>query len=427
MLFLPSSGLLTVAGDGKSAQSIVLASNEWFDLQTRLQSVLALPYNYGEYEIRYGSASSGLQMKECFDAMNKLQSVATRYGNPRQLRAKILKDPNFLATIQRPSNDAYAATVWTLQRAHSDAASLASALKAIPTTARGEPTPEVVSGIKSMFFDTDQIADRMQKTIAQLDALLAQFKASSDELQEAQDAMRVYTSNSSKTQKALNEEIGGLQTKIAQLEKDRDAAYKKWLDLTISACIVPAVIGIIGIAVMVVLAVPTGGGSFAVGSAVTTAAAGIAATGLGIAASNARSSYEDLLQQVSTTEEFKQKRVAYRHDLGALDGAMAFTLPASTRIIEQIGVIRDAWAGSLGEIKAKVNELDVNTLASGPWLKEAEMAASAANWTKVDAAMRAFVGTSFIDVPDVAAFGAALPKDDPNWESNFKRNVSLAA
>ncbi len=423
-LFVPSSRLLTAAGDGQSARKFVLSSTDWFDLQTRLQSVLALPYNYTEYETRYGDASSGLEMKDCFDAMSRLQAVATRYGNPRQLRAKILQDPNILAGADRPRNDSFSATVWTLGQAYQNAFSLASALKSIPGSARGSSASDVVTGIKSLFFDTDQIADRMQQTVAQLDALISEFQARSDELEEAQLAMKVYTDRSSATQTALNTEIGSLQDTIAQLEKDRDAAYSKWLGLTISACIVPAVIGIVGIAVMVVLAVPTGGGSFAVGTAVTGAAAGLAAAGLGTAAGLARSTYDDLVKEVSDTSDLMQKRVAYRHDLGALDATMKFSLPASNQVINQIGVVRDAWVSSLQEIKFKVGELGVDNLASSPWLQDTEMAASAANWTTVADAMRAFVQGSFVD-SDVMAFGSELPKDEPGWQQNF--TLKLAA
>jgi hypothetical protein len=422
-LFVPSSQLLIAAGDSKTAQKFVLSSGGWFDLQTRLQSVLALPYNYDDYELRYGSASSGLQMKECFGAMNKLQGVVTRYGNPRQLRAKILQDPNFLANVDRPTNDAYATTVWTLERAHQNAFSLASALKSIPSSARGAPASEVVTGIKSLFFDTDQIADRMQQTVTQLNGLISEFQAISHELEDAQAAMRIYTDASSTTQKALNQEIGELQAKIAQLEKDREAAYSTWLGLTIAACLVPAVIGIVGIAAMVLLAVPTGGASFAIGSAVTGAAVGIAAAGLGTAAGLARSTYDDLVKQVSSTSDFKQKRVAYRYDLGALDTAMKFSLPASSEVINQVTVVRDAWVSSLQEIKYKVGELDVNNLASGPWLRDAEMAASAANWIKVDDAMRAFVGGTFID-SDLIPFGSAVPQDDPDWQKNLLQRIA---
>ncbi len=423
-LFIPSSRLLTAAGDSHSAQKFILSSTEWFDLQTRLQSVLGLPYNYTEYQTRYGDASSGLEMKDCFDAMAKLQAVATKYGNPRQLRAKVLKDPNFLAGFDRPRNDAFSATVWTLEQAYQNSFSLASALKSIPTSARGSSASEVVTGIRSLFLDTDQIVDRMRQTVVQLDALISEFQARSDELEEAQLAMKVYTDRSSATQTALNKEIGALQDKIAQLEKDRDAAYSKWLALTISACVVPAVIGIIGIGIMVLLAVPTGGGSFAVGTAVTGAAAGLSAAALGTAAGIARTSYEDLVQQVSDTSDLMQKRVTYRHDLGALDAAMNFSLPASSQVISQLGVVKDAWVSSLQEIKFKVSELSVDNLSSGPWLQEAEMAASADNWMTVANAIRAFTGQTFVD-SDVMSFGSPMPKDQPGWQDTF--SLKLAA
>lgn len=417
-LFVPSSRLLTAAGDSKTAQKFVLSSGEWFDLQNRVQAVLALPSDQGEYQGRYGDSSSGLQMKECFDAMLKLQQVTGRYGNPKGLREKILKDPNFLSSVDRPKKDAYSATVWTIDRAHQNAFALASALNSIPTSARGESRADVVAGIKNLFLGTDQILDNMQHTAEQFEGLAHEFQEIEDELDQAQLAMKTFTERSSKTRAGLDQEIGGLRDKISQLENDRDAAYRKWLALTISACAVPAVIGIVGIAAMVILAVPTGGASFAVGSAVTAAGAGLAAAALGTAAGVARGSYDDLIQEVSTKQEFHQKRVAYRSDLGALDDLMKFSLPASSGIISQLRVVRDAWASSIQEIKFTLADLSVDSLVSGPWLKPDQMAASAVNWTNVDNALKAFTVGSFVD-SDLIGFGAPLPKDDPEWQKKF--------
>ena len=179
---------------------------------------------------------------------------------------------------------------------------------------------------------------------------------------------------SSKVRAGLDQEIGALKDRIAQLEKDRDAAYEKWLGLTISACAVPAVIGILGIALMVILAVPTDGASFAIGAAVTGAAVGASAAALGAAAGVARTGYDDLVNEVDAKQEFLKKRVAYRTDLGALDD-----------------------------------------LVNGPWLKQEEMAAAAANWSRVNAAIRAFTVGGFVD-SEVIAFGSDLPADDPEWQ-----------
>lgn len=422
-LFVPSSRLLTAAGDDQKARKFILSSGEWFDLQNRVQAILALPSDLGEYQERYGDASSGLQMKECFDAMRTLQQVAGNYGNPRSLRAKILKDPNFLASADRPRHDAYSATVWTLELAHQNAFSLASALSGIPASARGETQSSIVSGIKSLFLGPNQIVDNMQHTVDQLDALVNEFQEIEKELESAQLAMKTFTDQSSKTRASLDKEIGELTNKIAQLEKDRDAAYGKWLALTISACAVPAIIAIVGIVIMVLLAVPTGGASFAVGSAVTGAAVGLSAAALGIAAGIARTSYEDLIKQVDEKQEFLKKRTAYRCDLGALDNLMKFSLPTSSEIISQLRVVKDAWTTSLQEIRYTVADLGVDGLTSGPWLKQAEMAAAAANWSRVDDALRAFTVGSFVD-SNVIAFGAPLPKDDPQWQ---KKLVAMVA
>lgn len=418
-LFVPSFRLLTTVGDSQLAQKFVLASSGWFDLQNNVQALLALPSDFGEYEQRYGDASSGMQMKECFDAMRKLRNVASKYGNPKSLRSNILRDPNLLANTARPRNDAFTSTLWTLERAHQNAFTLASTLYHIPANARGERPADVVTGIKRLFLDTDQIVDKMQQTVEQLDLLVKEFQDLENELEAAQDFMRTYTERSSYTRQSLDKEVGSLKTKIEQLEKDRDAAYKKWKALTVAAIAVPAGISIIGIGVMVLLAVPTSGHSFAVGSVVTGAAAAAAGAALGIAAGLARTSYDGLVQEISTKEEFLQKRIAYRHDLGALDELMKFSLPTSNGIINQIQVIKTAWASSIDEIRYKVSDLTTETLADGPWLKEHEMAASASNWIKVDDALKAFFNGSFVD-SSLISFGSDLPKDDPNWAQTLR-------
>lgn len=418
MTLLVPSSLLMQAGDSKDAQRFVLASSEWLDLQNRVQAVLALPTDLTEYAERYGDASSGSQMKDCFDAMHQLQQTASRYGSPSRLRADILKNPNFLVSDSRPRNDAFSATVWTVQRAHQDAFTLASTFKNLPAVARGEAPANIATGIKSMFLDRGQIVDKMQGTVDQLKALIDEFGSIEGELEKAQLLMKTFTDRSSKTRTSLDEEIGALRVTIANLEQARTAAYNKWLALTVAACAAPAVIGIVGIALMVILAVPTGGASFAVGSAVTGGAAAIAAGALGAAAGVARTAYDDLIAQVQTKGDFLAKRVCYRSDLGALDELMKFSLPASSGVIGQLGAIRDAWTGSIRELSAKANELSADSLANAYWLKEQEVAATAAGWSRLDAALQAFTVGSFVDA-DLIDFGSELPSDDVNWGKQF--------
>jgi hypothetical protein len=111
MSLLVPSTLLLQAGANKEGQRFVLDSSEWFDLQTRVQAMLALPFDIGEYQERYGDALAGAQMKECFGAMHMLLQAASRYGSPKRLHARILNDQTFLSTAARPRDDAFAATM----------------------------------------------------------------------------------------------------------------------------------------------------------------------------------------------------------------------------------------------------------------------------------------------------------------------------
>ena len=425
-LFNPPAGLLTAVGNAGGGGKFSLASREWFDLQNQVSAVLALPSNVDEYAIRYGDPSSGQQMKACFDAMQDLQFVARKYGSPGRLRRALTQNPNALAGTVRPTNDAYSATIWTVQKAHRDAFALASALRTIPTTARGENPKEVVEGIKSMFLDADQLLSGMRQTRDQFDALLAEFESLQKELETAQEEMQTFTGKASKTMTALNSEIGETQATITRLERDRDAAYQKWVDFTIASCVVAAVIAIVGIAVSVILAAPTAGASAFVGSAVAVGVGGAVGAGLGIAASVARTSYDDLVKLVEASQEFLRKRIAYRHDLGALDQLMKFSVPTSAGLINTLVVIRDAWSASIDEIQGRVNQLTVDNLADGPWLRQEAMSVASANWFNVDDALRAFSLGAFVD-PDVIAFGAPLPQDDPHWAANVQQKLRLVA
>lgn len=418
MSLLVPSPLLLQAGDSKDAQRFVLASREWLDLQTRVQAVLALPSDLGEYQERYGDASSGSQMKDCFDAMHRLQQYAGCYSSPSGLRAKIVKDPAFLANATRPANDAFSATVWTLQRAHLDAFTIASTFKSIPDLANGARPADTVTGIKSLFLDQDQIIASMDRTVGQLNALISEFQGLEQKLGDAQGQMKTYTDRSSRTRVELDKEIGEIRATIAGFEKERDAAYEKWVALTISACAVPAIIAIAGIAIMVILAVPTSGASFAVGTAITGAGATLAGAALGTAAGVTRSKYEELCARVREEGEFLGKRICYRNDLGALDELMKFTLPSSAGVITQLGEVRDAWYGSIRELHARANDLSVANLADSPWLNQALMTAATASWGRLDEALKAFVRGSFIDAT-LLEFGDPLPRDDARWIQNF--------
>lgn len=406
--------LLLQAGDSQDAQRFLLASTEWIDLQTRVQAMLALPSDLGEFEERYGDATSGSQMKECFHAMHKLQQAACCYGSPNRLRARILNDPRFLAKAARPKSEALAATVWTLERTHEDIHAIADAFKGIPDLARAGAT----AAIATLFLGEGQLIDRMQRTVDQLNVLIAEFQAIESELDSAQLAMTAFTERASRTRASLDTEIGALQVSVVALERAREAAYQKWLSLAMAACVVPGTIAIAGAMLMVTLTVPPAAARFAIGSAGGGSQAAAAAASLANSARAARTAYDELVADLQAEGDFLTNQVCLRADLGALDQLMKFSLPDSSGVIGDLVALKNGWIGAIREFSARASALDAESLHAGPWLSDLEMAAAAASWTRLDDAIRAFVGGSFIDA-DSIYFGSTLPRDDPSWQSHF--------
>ena len=424
MTFLaPPSGLLQSAASGSGAQTLHLVSDDWFRLQNHVAAVLHLPLDLGEYQQRYGDASSGELMKDCFDAMHALRAVGEKYGNPAGLRAKITADPKFLARPERPEDHAYAATVWTVQRGQQTTSSLASHLRSIPNLAKEHSPAETVEGIRHLFLAKGQVLDSIHRTAQHVDALIRQLEGLEQQLEAQQEAMRTYTDRSSDTRTELNKELGELKAKIEELESARDAAYDQWLALTISAAAVPATIGIVGIGLMVLLAVPTGGKSFAVGSAVTGALVAATSAALGTAAGVARGKYDGLVADLATTQELRRKRALYRHDLGSLDQLMGFSLPASQGVVRRLRDFRDGWTSTADLLRSQVGDLTESNLTGSPWLNPQAMHDAAQSWTDVNQALRAFTTGSLVDTVSVPV-GDALPADDPHWEASLQSKLA---
>jgi hypothetical protein len=411
-LHVPSS-LLLQAGENQEAQRFLLASTEWIDLQTRVQAMLALPSDLGEFEERYGDAS-GCQMKQCFHAMHKLQQTASRYGSPKALRAHILNDSRFLADAARPRNDALAATVWTLEHAHEDAQALAEAFRSIPALARAGD----VAAIKSRLLGEGRIIDRMHLTIDQLNVLIGEFQAIESELDAAQLAMTAFTERASRTRACLDKEIGALQAAVVALERARESAYQKWLALTLSACIVPGSIAIAGAMLMVTLALPAGASSFAIGPAAAGARTAASAASLAHSAAAARAAYDTLLADLQAEGDLFTTQVCFRTDLGALDQLMKFSLPDSSGVIGDLVALKHGWTGAIRELSARANELSAANLHAAPWLDEQALEQAAASWRLLDSAIRAFVAGAFLDA-EAIDFGSVLPRDDGAWQTHF--------
>ncbi|MCO4848995.1 MAG: hypothetical protein KC448_13620 [Yoonia sp.] len=409
---LPPTGLLTTPSGASSPKRFSLGSGHWYSLQNHVQSVLALPYDLGEYEKRYGARSSGEFMTDSFDAMHRLRVVGTKYGSPHSLRTELLKNPGLLADNDMPDGSAYTKVMWTVNKAQNDAFRMATMLAAIPELVTGNSVESSVEGIKTVFTGRGELLDRMAETVKRFDTLLDLLENCQSELEEAQIAMAIYTDKSSTTHNDLNKQIGELGVTIDSLQEKRNAAYNKWLDLTIAAVAAAAAIAVIGIAIGIVMAPESAGASVAIGAAITAGAAAAVGGGIAKAAAAARSDYEKFSTQFNNTQGLRRLRVAYRHDLTALDAQMRFSIPSSTGLVKQFKGFRDGWQSTIDQISETVSALDKNTLRGSVWADRAQMTAAAGQWSTVNSAMTEFMQNSLMDY-ELIELGNAMPPDDP--------------
>lgn len=414
-LFEPPSRLLTAVEGHPETRRFSLGAGHWYSLQNHIEAILALPFNMNDYKMRYGDDSSGEFMDDCFTAMSNLRLVAKKYGSPRALRVALIKDPNLMTGPYMPEGSAYLQSIWMVNRAQQDALTLSTMLNTIPEVTAGVTPAEAISRIKAVFQADGQILDRMQTTWKNYDSLIENLRGHHGEMEDAQAAMETYTRKSSHTMLALNRELGGLTIRIEDLQRDRDRAYKLWLELTISAVAVAASIAVIGTALSIFLSGASAGSSAAIGGYVTAGASAAAGSALGIAAGLARSKYERLAGDLDDAKDREKKRIAYKHDLQALDSQMKFTLPTSDGVVNQFRGFRDGWRNTIEDIRDTLNTLDANTLSSGPWLDRSRMAGVAGKWATVDGAMSSFLQDALVD-PELVAFGKPMPADDPAYK-----------
>src|SRR5271163_819274 len=112
----PAPGLTTPA-DSRSGQKtqFALFSDSWIELQGYVGAAIDLPITKGGFEEKYGTIGSSKTILDSIAAMKGVQEAATEFGNPKTLRASLIKDPNLLST-KEPPVEIYTHTIWLGQR-----------------------------------------------------------------------------------------------------------------------------------------------------------------------------------------------------------------------------------------------------------------------------------------------------------------------
>lgn len=402
----PAPGL-TTAADPNSGQKtkFALFSDSWLELQGYIGSALELPIAKGDFEVKYGSIGSSTTILECIAAMRGVQEASTEFGNPKTLRAALIKDPNILATPQPPT-EIYTHTVWMGQRVHETAGRIVSGYESVLEALPGLPPKEQVENIKAYLFDETlgpiPLSKKMSDEVGALIKKLGKFE---QKMNEYNDKLAKFTSSSSTMIQEVDRLVGSLSQQIRDLEKSRDEAYKAWRDFTIAAVTASVGCALIG----AILAPFTGGVSLLIGG-LAAIATGV---GLGVKAAQMRAQYNEYCNQIQTQTVELQKKNRLRGDLGGLDLQMKKVGPAMTKFLKTLQEVEGVWVTMNTDMLAINSSVTEANIGSVPFLVKSKAKLAIDSWKSVDDAAKQFTVGSLVDYTSIA-FGDKMPENAPH-------------
>ena len=399
----PPPGLTTPANPQSGQKSqFALFSDSWIELQAYVGSASELPITKGDFESKYGAVDGSQTVLDCIGAMKSVQNASTEFGNPKSLRAALIKNPGLLAT-PTPPTEIYTHTVWLGQRVHDTSTKLVSGYQSVLDELPGLPPKEQVENLKAYLFDqTMGPIPLAQKMSAEVAALIRKLGLFEQKMNEYNSKLQAFTSSSSTMIANVNRTIGGLETKIVELEKLRDAAYKAWRDFTIAA-----VTASVGCALIGGLLAPfTVGVSLLVGGAAAIATG----VGLGIKAAQNRAAYNEYCTQISSQTQELQKKQRLRSDLGDFNTQMARVGPAMSKFLGSLQTVEGVWVQMNTDMITLGNSITESNVGSMPFLVKAKAKLAIDSWQAIDDSAKQFTVQSLVDY-DSLAFGQHLSEN----------------
>jgi hypothetical protein len=401
----PAPGL-TKPADPDSGQKtqFALFSDSWIELQGYVGAAINLPITQGSFEEKYGTIGSSKTILDCIDAMKKVQAASTEFGDPKTLRAALTANPNLLATTNPPT-EIYTHTVWLGQRVHETAGKIVSGYQSVLDGLPGLPPKEQVDTIKAYLFDQTlgpiPLSKQMSDEAGVLIVKLGKFE---QKMNEYNEKLQAFTSNSSAMIKELDTTIGGITQKIKDLEKSRDDAYQAWKDFTIAAVTTSVGCALIG----AILAPFTGGLSLLVGG-VAAIATGV---GLGVKAAQCRAQYNEYCQLLDEQNVELKKKQRLRGDLGDFNTQMQHVGPAMGRFLKSLQTVQGVWVSMNTDMLAISNSITPDNVGSLPFLVKAKAQLAIDSWKAVDDSAKQFTVESLVDYQSIA-FGDKMPENMP--------------
>ncbi len=400
----PGAGLVKEANpaSGQKAQ-FALFSDSWLEMQGYMGAAMALPISQGSFEEKYGSLGSSATITNCIEAMRGVQQSSKEFGDPKSLRAALIKNPSLLATPTPPA-EIYTHTVWLGQRVHETSVKLASGFQSVLEELPSLPKAEQVQAIKEFLFDSTlgpiPLAKQMSDECGVLIVKLGKFEAKMNEFNER---FRAFTGASTAMVQEVSSSIGGLESKIRELETSRDEAYKSWRDFTIAACTTSVGVFLIGVA----LAPLTFGVSALVGGV-----AGLAlGVGLGVKAAQMRAQYNEYCTQLETQGTDLKRKQRLRSDLGDFNTQMDRIGPAMSRFLKSLQTVQGVWVSMNTDMLAIHNSVTESNVGTLPFLVKSKANFAIDSWKAVDESAKQFTVNSLVDYRSLA-FGDKMPESN---------------
>lgn len=398
----PAPGLIKPADPNSGQKSqFALFSDSWLQLQGYVGATLELPITSGNFEDKYGSFGASKTITDCIAAMRNLQETSTEFGDPKSLRADLIKNPNLLAT-KDPPQEIYTHTVWMGQRVHATAATIVSGYQSVLESQPGLPSKEQVANLKAYLFDQTMgpipLSQKMSDEVGDLIKKLGKFE---QKMNEYNAKMQAFTRTGSDMMAQVDQEIGALGQKIKELQKLRDDAYKAWRDFTIAA--VACSVGCVLLGFL--LAPLTGGVSLLVGGALAIASG----VGLGAKAAQNRGKYNEYCKLIETESADLKKKQRLRSDLGDFNTQMQRVGPAMAGFLKNLQTVQGVWVQMNTDMVGISQSITESNVGSLPFLVKAKADMAIDAWKAVDESAKHFTVESLVDYTSIA-FGDEMPK-----------------
>jgi hypothetical protein len=336
--------------------------------------------------------------------MRNVKEASTEFGDPKSLRAALIKNPDLLAG-DKPPEEIYTHTVWLGQRVNETAGRLVSGYGSVLEGLTGLPPKEQVENLKAYLFDQTLGPIPLSKQMSdEVGALIIKLGKFEQKMNEYNEKLRTFTSSSSSMIQMVDQAIGAASQKIKELEKSRDAAYKAWKDFTIAAVVSSVSCALIG----AFLAPFTGGISLLVGGAAAIATG----VGLGVKAAENRAKYNEFCKMLKSEEENKKKKIRLRNDLGDFNTQMQRVGPAMAAFLKNLQTVQGVWVQMNNDMLGINNSITEDNVGSLPFLVKAKANLAIDSWKEVGDSAKQFTGGSLIDYTSIA-FGDEMPENIP--------------